>query len=287
MPEGPYFYWVRARNAGGVKGLAGLVQGVRRQPVPGDVMVERAVDGIVHASPALAPDGTLYVGVQNRTDTVSPCALYALNPDGTKWSYMGTTSTFGSPAIGPDGTIYYGAYHQNLIALNPDGSREWEFNPKYAVVGTPAIGHDGTVYFGALGAGFYAFDPDGSKRVVVSQSTLRALRPTNGSQYWKVTPYAWTSGVLVDADGTVLATTTDHVVELHLLVSHDRLGGGVADGDLEVGFPLEAYQRDMSSGRTLIAAFCTSAAAALVAASEEALVFGREVGHVLGHEQDR
>ncbi len=164
-PEVPFFYWVRARNAGGASDLAGPARGVRRQPMPGDVMFEWAVDGIVHASPAIAVDGTLYVGVQNRTDTVSPCALYALNPDGTiKWSYTGTTWVFGSPAIGPDGTIYYGAYHQNLVALNPDGSRKWEFNPGSAVVGTPAVGPDGAVYFGALGGGFYAFNENGTKR---------------------------------------------------------------------------------------------------------------------------
>jgi outer membrane protein assembly factor BamB len=245
-PETAYFYWVRARNAGGTSGLAGPEPGMRRQPVPGDVMFEWELDGIVHASPAIAPDGTIYVGVQSRTDTVAPCALYALNPDGTiRWSYAGTTWIFGSPAIGPEGTIYYGAYHQNFVALNPDGSRKWEFIPPSAVIATPSIGSDGSVYFGSLGGGFYAFDSNGAKR-------------------WE---YTATGSVISSAclagDGSVFFVAGDHLHALDrvgVLRWRTRIGGsGVSspvysspamgsDGTIYLGSTFSGFQAIRTDG---------------------------------------
>ena len=61
-----------------------------------------------------------------------------------------------SPAIGSDGTIYVGSYDINLYAINPDGSKKWEFDTLAGVVTSPAIGSDGTIYVGTRNKNLYA-----------------------------------------------------------------------------------------------------------------------------------
>ncbi|AKB36571.1 cell surface protein [Methanosarcina siciliae C2J] len=104
-------------------------------------------------SPAIASDGTIYVG-----STWGGNKLFAINPDGTlKWSY--TTGGGGvqrSAAIGADGTVYFGSSDGNAYALNPNGTLKW----KYAtgeIVSTPSIGSDGTLYIGNNQGIVYAF----------------------------------------------------------------------------------------------------------------------------------
>src|SRR6056297_2948687 len=76
--------------------------------------------------------------------------LYAINPDGTKkWEFDAS----GTPVIGNNGTIYAGSY-----AINPDGTKKW----KLEVGGTPAIGLDNTIYTGYRD--LYAINPDGTKK---------------------------------------------------------------------------------------------------------------------------
>ena len=72
------------------------------------------------SSPAIGPDGTIYVGSRDYR-------LYAINPDGTKkwWSFWTEGAVGSSPAIGPDDTIYIGS--DKLYAINPDGTEKWSF----------------------------------------------------------------------------------------------------------------------------------------------------------------
>ena len=77
-----------------------------------------------------------------------------------------------SPAIGRDGTIYVGMGPTSmtmggvLLALNPDGSLEWQ--ARYGDYGYGiAIGGDGTIYFTATTlaggpVGVWALNPDGT-----------------------------------------------------------------------------------------------------------------------------
>lgn len=61
------------------------------------------IGDFVYSSPAIAADGTIYVGS-------SDDHLYALNPNGTlRWRYPTGGEIWSSPAIGPDGTIYVGS----------------------------------------------------------------------------------------------------------------------------------------------------------------------------------
>ena len=122
--------------------------------------------GINQSFPAIADDGTVYIGDIDGT-------FYAFNPDGSvQWSYYaGGHFTF-SPAIGNDWTVYIANPHNNtLYAFNPDGSLKWIYESGFGARGAPAIAKDGRVFIG-MGLSLYGFSPDGD--VVLDF-------PTNGS----------------------------------------------------------------------------------------------------------
>ena len=115
--------------------------------------------GRIGSSPAIAPDGTIYVGSEDKK-------LYAIYSDGSKyiWRFSTGGPIGSSPAIGADGTIYVGSEDEKLHAIYPDGRPRWEFRTGYPVHSSPAIGPDGTIYVGSLDMRFYAIDPDGKKK---------------------------------------------------------------------------------------------------------------------------
>lgn len=94
------------------------------------------------SSPAVAPDGTIYLGTDNGS-------VLALNPDGTqKWQrFFGSSFNefFMSPVIAPDGTIVIGSTESVLYAFNPDGSTRWSLNGHYSI-GSPGLDPAGNIY---------------------------------------------------------------------------------------------------------------------------------------------
>jgi len=109
-------------------------------------------NGSVGSSPAIGPDGTIYVGSDDYY-------LYAINPDGSlKWGYQTNGLIVSSPAIGSDGTIYVGAGYY-LNAINPDGGLIWRCHTEWSndVISSPAISPDGTIYFGAHAASSHKY----------------------------------------------------------------------------------------------------------------------------------
>ncbi len=116
----------------------------------------------VSASPVIGSDGTIYAASYDRQ-------LYALTPDGAlKWVFPTKTVLSSSPAIGSDGTIYAGGTNLDkivyscpsgsvtvtigrLYAINPDGSKKWDFTLSGVVNSSPAIGSDGTIYIASEG----------------------------------------------------------------------------------------------------------------------------------------
>jgi len=112
----------------------------------------------VYSSPAIGPDGTVYVGSPDG-------ALYAVNADGVlKWSYESGRDVESSPAIAADGTIYVGSDDDYLYAINSDGVLEWSYESGRDVESSPAIAADGTVYFSSRDGYLYALNPDGTLR---------------------------------------------------------------------------------------------------------------------------
>lgn len=205
-----------------------------------------AGDGITCA-PAVAADGTIYVGGNDG-------AFYAFNPDGsTKWTtgplkytYLGTEYPMSfdssSAAVAADGTVYVGGYDGLLRAYSPTGTLNWTFtvptpteSGRYiSIFNSPAIAADGTVYFRADDFYLYALNPaDGTKRwrfdtggssyaspiiapdgtiyIGSSNGVFYALRP-DGTEKWRYqsTGEIFTTAGL-DANGNIYFGTTTGV----------------------------------------------------------------------------
>jgi hypothetical protein len=113
--------------------------------------------GPINSSPAIGPDGTIYVGSDDEY-------LYAIDPmDGSyKWFYDLGDYVESSPAIGADGTVYVGSDNNYLYAIYPDGTQKWSFPTGGPIYSSPAIGPDGTVYVGSDDGYLYAINPDGT-----------------------------------------------------------------------------------------------------------------------------
>ena len=184
----------------------------------GDLLWSCSLNGEPAVAPAIADDGTIYVGCWNYK------MLYAINSDGTiKWEFstggiiyrssaaIGSDGTiyvgsddgklyainangtqkwaFGtggdidsSPAIGSDGTIYVGSTDNNLYAVNPaDGTQKWAFATGGNVGSSPAIGSDGTIYVGSVDKKLYAINPDGTKKWDLLTVGYVAYSPAIGS----------------------------------------------------------------------------------------------------------
>jgi outer membrane protein assembly factor BamB len=158
--------------------------------------------------------------------------LYAIKPDGTlKWSIK-LNGTMGdaaenyfpasSPAIGSDGMIYVGTdgdilldrldscnklseipasnadpnypVNGHLYAINPNGTKKWDFRTLGGVDSSPAIGSDGTIYVGSDGIHLgYGTDRTG----VIS------LNPQTQGFVYAIYPYGnlkWLFDALGDVD---------------------------------------------------------------------------------------
>ena len=144
-----------------------------------------ATGGAVTSSPAISTDGTVYVGSSDNN-------LYAVAPDGTqKWAFVTAGGVESSPAIGADGTIYVGSFDNNLYAINPDGTQKWAFATGDRIYASPAIGVDGTVYVGSYDYNMYAINPDGTQKWVF---------PAQGV-------FLWTSPAIA-SDGTIYVSSS-------------------------------------------------------------------------------
>jgi len=91
--------------------------------------------------------------------------LFAINPDGTKrWEFNSHFESVSTPAVGSGGHIYFGSRNHQIYAVTPTGKKKWGFKTGGWVDASPALGADGTVYLGSWDKKFYAITPDGSKR---------------------------------------------------------------------------------------------------------------------------
>ncbi|OEU79872.1 MAG: hypothetical protein BA865_12325, partial [Desulfobacterales bacterium S5133MH4] len=122
--------------------------------------------GSVFSSPAVGPDGTIYVGSDDGK-------LYAINPDGTqKWVFTEIgNKVSSSPAIGSDGTIYVGLDNGEVHAIDSETGKkkeegEWPFEIETGgkVSSSPAVGSDGTVYVGFGDHRLYAIKSNGEEK---------------------------------------------------------------------------------------------------------------------------
>ncbi len=132
-----------------VPGMALLAQ------EPGTIKWEFKTEGAIQSPPAIADDGTIYVGSDDH--------LYAVNPDGSLlWKYQAGDSVQTSPAIDSEGTIYFGSKDGNIYAMNKDGSLKWDYKTNGAICTSPAISKEGYIFIGSKDFNLYAFDLEGN-----------------------------------------------------------------------------------------------------------------------------
>ena len=206
-------------------GAAG--KGYGQEVKPGTVLWKFNTQGSIYSSPAIGPDGCVYIGSNNGLYAISKNGsekwrfsgntystpaidtdnnlymgsgklLYSINKKGKKnWEYkVGGWIYTSSPAIGNDGTIYIGSSGDNkkLHAINPNGSKKWEFDVGDFIEFSPVVGIDGTVYVGSgdTVASLFAVNPDGSRR-----------------WSYKVKNQHVSSSAAVDFDGTIYFQSRD------------------------------------------------------------------------------
>ena len=112
-------------------------------------------DSVV-SSPAIAKDGTIYVGSADGY-------LYAISADGTlNWKFETGDSVVSSPAIATNGTIYVGSRDGYLYAISVDGTLRWKFETGDSVFSSPAVATNGTIYVGSADGHLYAISPTGT-----------------------------------------------------------------------------------------------------------------------------
>jgi surface protein len=142
------------------------------------------------SSPAIAPNGTVYIGSEDGN-------LYALDGESgaLKWSFAAGDSILNSPAIGPSGIVYVGSKDDKLYALNGQtGSKVWDLAIGDDISSTPTIGNNGLVYFGS------------------NDRKLRAVNALTGELVWS---FEAAGGIVcspsIDPDGNVFFGCTERI----------------------------------------------------------------------------
>jgi ABC-type dipeptide/oligopeptide/nickel transport system permease subunit len=106
---------------------------------------------------------------------------------GVSWQVQIDDGLTNGLAISKDGTIYLGSLGKKLMAINPDGTTQWESSLLETPMGAPAIGIDGTIYIADTAGGLTAFNQQ-------------------GEQLWHYAPSERgkpTHGVVAAGDGTI------------------------------------------------------------------------------------
>ena len=120
-------------------------------------------NALVHSSPTVGPDGTVYFGVEVNTSPPTG-RVFAVDREGNpKWRFDAPDWVDSSPAISADGTtVYFGCWDGKLYAREAaTGKKKWEFSAGIFVLGSPAVGRDGTIYFGGGDSAFHAVSSSG------------------------------------------------------------------------------------------------------------------------------
>jgi outer membrane protein assembly factor BamB len=113
----------------------------------------------IYSSPAIADDGTIYVGAQDHH-------LYAVSPRGTVvWSRDLGGDVDCSPAVGDDGTIYAASDAGQVVAIAPQGDERWRTTVGGFVRGGLTVSRSGSVLAGTYGPGPRVVALDGATGV--------------------------------------------------------------------------------------------------------------------------
>ncbi|HEX8796018.1 MAG TPA: PQQ-binding-like beta-propeller repeat protein [Polyangiaceae bacterium] len=169
----------------------------RNGPRTNQVKWTFAMGAIASMSPAIAADGTIYVGSNDHT-------AYAIDPTGKLvWKApVGNNINRTGFLVGQDGTVYVGCADRKVYAFTPTGMPKWTAPVNADVSFTLAAGGDGSIYVNGL-----------------PPSALFALAPATGTPRWQLARIYGASGVAVGLDGTLYVSGND--ATLHALKPAD------------------------------------------------------------------
>lgn len=176
-------------------------------------------DGPIEASPAIAGDGTTYIGSNDGK-------LYAITQNGAvRWSTNLGSPVNGSPAIADDGRIVVGTDDGKVRCVDKAGAVAWTYSTGSAVIASPAI-KGNVVYVGSSNGSLYALsmetgakqwshttggaiwsspaiDSAGAVYVTAEDGCLYAIDPS-GTRKWKYqTGSSITASPAIDPDGII------------------------------------------------------------------------------------
>jgi outer membrane protein assembly factor BamB len=191
------------------------------------------------SSPAIGPDGTIYViSGPNRLHALTPGAQGA-TPKAWSPVNIGNNTKYGSPSIASDGTIYAPSM-QGIRAIDKtDGHEIWFFQTQGGVNTTPGIAaSDGSIHFGTTAGCFYSVLPNGAQKwktcgldgdflsataiganglaySATTQGTVYAFN-TNGSILWqtKIGKVQWSSPAIGPGNTLIIGSQDRHVYVL-------------------------------------------------------------------------
>ncbi|MFT3774294.1 MAG: PQQ-binding-like beta-propeller repeat protein [Minicystis sp.] len=148
----------------------------------------------IYASPAVADDGTIYVGAQDRR-------LHAITPDGKeRWARDLGGDVDCAPALGDDGTIFAASDAGQVHAFDAQGNERWRAAVGGFVRGGLTIGRAGVVIAGTYGPG---------PRVVALDAATGAERWSFRVQGTGAPEFGIHGAPLEDADGKLFFGAQD------------------------------------------------------------------------------
>lgn len=180
---------------GGVIAAAGRVlHGIRAD---GSVRFRLKLPRKIYASPAVADDGTAYVGAQDHK-------LHAVSTEGkVLWSRDLGGDVDCAPALGDDGTIFAASDAGHVFAFDPRGNERWRTNVGGFVRGGLTVGRAGIVLAGTYGPG---------PRIVALDAATGAERWTFRVQGTGAPEFGIHGAPLEDAEGKLFFGAQDDSV---------------------------------------------------------------------------
>jgi outer membrane protein assembly factor BamB len=194
-------------------------------------------------SPAIGPDGTIYVVARQKGERESNY-LYAITPEGKiKWSFLISQifegMTTATPVIDTNGVIYVASQGGFVMAINPNGTLRWKYST--GKIYAPPVIFDGTLYvvsangelyvlkeeeeflkvkkkcvIEGLQAIFLALDKDGTIYISSYDNCLYAITP-DGKVKWKYrfSTYLWPTSLAIGEE-TIYVISGDNLYYLLL-----------------------------------------------------------------------